>query len=74
MAHSKSFKQVNPFESKQTEMKAQPALIDWKLVCALSEKERRKFAMSGDFQKKRHWCRIQIPGREYVGFLHCFFF
>ena len=66
MAHSKSFKQVNPFESKRTEMKAQPPSIDWKLVRAFSEKERRNFAMSSEFQKKRHWCRIQIPGREYV--------
>ena len=43
MAHSKSFKEVNPFESisPRTETTAQPVSIDWKL-CVLCQKRKEE--------------------------------
>ena len=53
MAHSKSFKQVNPFESisPRTETKAQPVSIDWKLCVLCQERKEESLQCPANSKK-----------------------
>ena len=70
MAHSKSFKEVNPFESisPQTETTAQHVSIDWTLCVLCQKRKEESLQCPANSKKNRPWCRIQIPCRELLLF------